>query len=64
MTMGISHVLENFRRSVSDMQATGDTALFDALSLAKDQLVEKGREYPEARFVHLAGAIFHIRDPC
>lgn len=49
MKMGISHVLENFRRSVSGMEPSGDTALFDALALAKDQLVEKGKQYPGAK---------------
>ena len=49
VAMGISHVLENFRRSTTDMKAEGDTALWDALALAKDQLVEYGKEYPEAK---------------
>ena len=30
------------------MEASGDTALFDALALAKDQLVEKGKQYQAA----------------
>lgn len=47
--MGISHVIENFRRSIADMKAEGDTALWDALALAKDQLVEYGKKYPEAK---------------
>jgi Mg-chelatase subunit ChlD len=47
--MNISHVLENFRRSTQDMNAEGDTALFDALALAKDQLVEYSKKYPEAK---------------
>ena len=47
--MGISHVLENFRRSTQNMVAEGDTSLWDALALAKDQLVEYGRQYPEAK---------------
>ena len=47
--MGISHVLENFRRATSNMVAEGDTALWDALALAKDQLVEYGKKYPEAK---------------
>jgi ubiquitin-protein ligase len=49
MSMGMTHVLENFRRSVSDMSPSGDTALFDALALAKDQLVEKGKDFPNAK---------------
>ena len=46
---GISHVLENFRRSVNDIEANGDTALWDALALASDQLVEYGKKYPQAK---------------
>ena len=49
VAMGISHVIENFRRSTSNMVAEGDTALWDALALAKDQLVEYGKRYPEAK---------------
>jgi Mg-chelatase subunit ChlD len=49
ITMGISHVIENFRRAVGDMEATGDTALWDALALAKDQLVEYSGKHPEAK---------------
>lgn len=47
--MGISHVLENFRRSIGGMQASGDTALWDALALAKDQLLEYGKKYSQAK---------------
>ena len=49
VNMGISHVLENFRRSTTDMMAEGDTSLWDALALAKDQLVEYAKKYPEAK---------------
>lgn len=49
VAMGISHVLENFRKSTHNMVASGDTTLWDALALAKDQLVEHGKKYPEAK---------------
>ena len=49
VAMNISHVLENFRRTTQDMSAEGDTALWDALALAKDQLVEYSKKYPEAK---------------
>lgn len=49
MTTDISHVIENFRRAIDDMHATGDTALWDALALAKDQLVEYNKKYPQAK---------------
>ena len=45
VAMGISHVLENFRRTTGDMDAEGDTALWEALALANDQLVEYGKKY-------------------
>lgn len=47
--MGISHVVENFRRSVSTMTNDGDTALWDALALGMDQVNEYGRRYPQAK---------------
>ena len=31
------------------MRAEGDTALWDAMALAKDQLIEYGKKYPEAK---------------
>src|ERR1700761_8761300 len=49
VTMGVSHVLENFRRATNDMRAKGDTALWDALAIAKDQLIEYGKKYPAAK---------------
>lgn len=49
VSMAISHVIENFRRATSDMQPSGDTALWDALSLAKDQLNAYALKYPNAK---------------
>lgn len=49
LAMGLSHVLENFRAHVNNMRAEGDTALWDALALARDQLVEYGKKYPSAK---------------
>ena len=49
IAMSISHVLENFRRATTDMEAEGDTALWDAIAIAKDQLVEYGKKYPDAK---------------
>ena len=48
ISMAISHVLENLRRATNDMKANGDTALFDALALCKTQLIEYGKQYPQA----------------
>ncbi|KAK3715699.1 hypothetical protein LTR37_006924 [Vermiconidia calcicola] len=49
VAMGISHVLENFRRTTANMEADGDTALWDSLALAQDQLIEYGKKYPDAQ---------------
>lgn len=45
----ISHVIENFRKATNGLSANGNTALFDALALARDQLVEYGMKYPDAK---------------
>ncbi|KAK3677482.1 hypothetical protein LTR78_002332 [Recurvomyces mirabilis] len=42
-------VIENFRRAVDTMSASGDTALWDSLALAHDQLKEYSKKYPEAK---------------
>ena len=49
VAMPISHVVENFRRATNDMEAKGDTALFDALALAEDQVSEYGARYLNAK---------------
>ncbi|KAK7973177.1 hypothetical protein PG988_007311 [Apiospora saccharicola] len=49
LTMGISHVVENFRRSTSEIEEDGDTALWDALALGMDQVNEYGKKYPQAK---------------
>ncbi|CAK3843880.1 bifunctional E2 E3 enzyme [Lecanosticta acicola] len=49
VAMSITHVLENLRRATVDMQADGDTALWDALALCQDQLKEYGLKYPNAK---------------
>jgi ubiquitin-protein ligase len=49
VAMPISHVVENFRRATNDMEADGDTALFDALALAEDQVSEYGARHPNAK---------------
>ncbi|KAK5729804.1 ubiquitin-conjugating enzyme E2 N [Elasticomyces elasticus] len=44
-----SHILENFRASIKEMSASGDTALWDALALANDQLTQYALRYPDAK---------------
>ncbi|KAI4915441.1 uncharacterized protein J4E92_009395 [Alternaria infectoria] len=45
----ITHSVENFRHKLNDMRATGDTAVWDSILLAQDQLQEYAKQYPKAR---------------
>ncbi|QDS73995.1 hypothetical protein FKW77_008649 [Venturia effusa] len=45
----ITHVVEDFRATVTRLTASGDTALWDSLELAMDQIVEYAAKYPQAR---------------
>ncbi|KAG8158916.1 hypothetical protein KVR01_011359 [Diaporthe batatas] len=47
--MPISHVLENFRRATLELKAGGDTALWDALALAGDQIDQYATRFPSAK---------------
>lgn len=49
VSQAMTHVVENFRRSVERMNASGDTALWDALNLANDQIDQYAVKYPTAR---------------
>ncbi|KAK3660943.1 hypothetical protein LTR22_007771 [Elasticomyces elasticus] len=49
LAQSMSGVLENFRKVVIDMSALGDTALWDALALANDQLTQYALKFPAAR---------------
>ncbi|POS69278.1 ubiquitin-conjugating enzyme [Diaporthe helianthi] len=49
VVMPISHVLENFRRATNELKGGGDTALWDALALAADQIEQYASRYPAAR---------------
>lgn len=42
----LSPVVENFRSTVQELQGHGDTALWDALALARDQIQEYSAAYP------------------
>lgn len=41
--------LENFRKACNGMAPEGNTKLWDGLALAKDQLLEYAKRYPDAR---------------
>ncbi|KAJ4303176.1 hypothetical protein N0V90_002069 [Kalmusia sp. IMI 367209] len=49
LTQNITHAVENFRHQLSNIRASGDTALWDALSLARDSLVQYATKYPKAK---------------
>lgn len=44
----LTHIVENFRRSVESMKASGDTALWDTLSLAVEQISQHAQKYLNA----------------
>ena len=48
LSQPITHVVENFRTTVKSLKAFGDTALWDGLALAHDQVQEYARKYPKA----------------
>lgn len=45
----ITQSVGDLRSLINGMEATGDTAIWDALALASEQLVEYGRKYPNAK---------------
>lgn len=49
VVMPISHVLENFRRATNELIGGGDTALWDALALAGDQIEQYASRFPNAK---------------
>ncbi|KAI4727940.1 hypothetical protein E4T49_04269 [Aureobasidium sp. EXF-10728] len=49
VSQSITHVIENFRRSVENMKAEGDTALWDGLKLAQTQIMKYAEKYPQAQ---------------
>ncbi|ROW08830.1 hypothetical protein VMCG_02985 [Cytospora schulzeri] len=49
VVMPITHVMENFRRATSELKNGGDTALWDALALAGDQIEHYAHKYPDAK---------------
>lgn len=49
VVMPISHVLENFRRATNELKGGGDTALWDALALAGDQIEQYAFRFPNAK---------------
>ncbi|KAG9697826.1 hypothetical protein KCU95_g3327, partial [Aureobasidium melanogenum] len=49
ISQSITHVIENFRRSVEKMRAKGDTALWDGIKLAQTEIMKHAERYPQAQ---------------
>ncbi|KAF2866573.1 hypothetical protein BDV95DRAFT_203345 [Massariosphaeria phaeospora] len=49
ITQPITHAIENFRHQLSGMRHSGDTALWDSIALAQDQLKTYAKKYPTAK---------------
>ncbi|KAF9695209.1 hypothetical protein EKO04_006853 [Ascochyta lentis] len=45
----ITHAVENFRHQLNNMVAEGDTAIWDSIALASDQLQQYAAKYPKAK---------------
>lgn len=62
----ITHIVEDFRATVTRLTAHGDTALWDCLELAKDQVFEYAAKYPQGKLLiwlifFFAGGFRHAR---
>ena len=49
VSQSITHAVENFRHKLNNMTAAGDTAIWDSLALAQDQLQHYAKKYPKAK---------------
>lgn len=49
MSQETTHAVENFRHKLNNMKASGDTAIWDSIVLAQDQLLEYAKQYLGAK---------------
>lgn len=49
VSQSITHAVENFRYRLNNMVAQGDTAIWDSIALASDQLQQYAAKYPKAK---------------
>lgn len=49
VSQNVTDVIENFRQAVEKMEPEGDTALWDALGLAADHLVDVAKRFPNIK---------------
>jgi Mg-chelatase subunit ChlD len=45
----ITHAVENFRHKLNNMAASRDTAIWDSIALALDQLQQYAKQHPNAK---------------
>ncbi|KAF2824079.1 hypothetical protein CC86DRAFT_421855 [Ophiobolus disseminans] len=49
VSQGITNAVENFRHKLNSMAPSGDTAIWDSIALAQDQLQDYTEQYPNAK---------------
>ena len=49
LSQGITHAVEDFRHHLNNMRASGDTAVWDSIALAMDQLQQYASKYPKSK---------------
>ncbi|KAI4936692.1 hypothetical protein J4E86_011309 [Alternaria arbusti] len=49
LSQEITHAVEEFRHKLNNLKASGDTAIWDSIALAQDQLQEYAKQYPTAK---------------
>lgn len=49
LTQNVTHAVENFRHQLNNIIASGDTALWDAIMLGRDTLLQYATKYPKAK---------------
>jgi ubiquitin-protein ligase/uncharacterized protein YegL len=45
----LTHIVEDFRNTVNRLEHNGDTALWDALAMANEQIMTYAEQYPDAK---------------
>ncbi|KAF7673903.1 hypothetical protein GT037_007669 [Alternaria burnsii] len=49
LSQKITNAFEQFRHKLNKVKASGDTAIWDSIALAQDQLLEYAKQYPKAK---------------
>ncbi|CAN9388920.1 unnamed protein product [Alternaria sp. RS040] len=51
LSQKITNAFEQFRHKLNKVKASGDTAIWDSIALAEDQLLEYAKQYPNAKLI-------------